>query len=455
MPVEHPTLRGIIRDAGRRPTPEEDPFNAIARRCSVKGASTGKLAGMRLGLKENISVAGIPLTCGSRVLSGYVPEVDATVVTRLLSEGGEIVAMLNMDDMARSWAGDTCAYGPGLNPHNPQHLAGGSSSGSASALYYDYVDATLGCDQGGSIRTPASWCGVVGLKPTFGLVPYTGIISGEPTIDHVGPMARTTEKVALVLDVIAGKDPLDPRQNEVPVEGYAEALDSGVKGIKLGILKEGFGLRIAEKAVDSKVCKAINQLGIEVGEASVPAHVSSYAVHQAVAIEGGRNLLRDHGLGYGWQGFYDTSLAEVLGRSLKTQADDLPAEAKSTLLFGAYLDEHHHGRTYAKIQNLRRNLRSAYDSALARFDVLAMPTEPVRAFKYDPGASWKTRIKKSSGVDDNTAAFNVTGHPAISIPCGKIDGLPVGLSLVAKHFNDAVLLRIAHAFEHAVDWETL
>src|SRR5437773_7337474 len=164
------------RDPGSRPAPGTDPLNAIVRRCSVKGAATGALAGKRIGVKDNIAVAGIPMTCGSRVLEGYVPERDATIVERVLRAGAEIVAVLNMDDFAFAAAGDTSAYGPTLNPHDPRHLAGGSSGGSAAALHYADVDLTLGGDQGGSIRVPSSWCGTVGLKPTHGLVPYTGIV---------------------------------------------------------------------------------------------------------------------------------------------------------------------------------------------------------------------------------------------------------------------------------------
>ena len=187
------------RQLGARPTASEDPFNAIIRRCSVKGASSGKLAGKRFGLKNNISVAGMPMTSGSAMLQDFVAETDATVVSRLLDEGAEIVALLNLEDLSFSAGGDTSTFGPVLNPHNPEHLASGSSGGSASSLYYDDIDITLGADQGGSIRMPASWCGVVGHKPTFSLVPYTGIMGADHSIDHVGPMARSVADAALAL----------------------------------------------------------------------------------------------------------------------------------------------------------------------------------------------------------------------------------------------------------------
>ncbi|HKA52120.1 MAG TPA: amidase family protein, partial [Candidatus Binatia bacterium] len=183
-PAHLPEVTYSERSPGRRPSRQEDLLNAVVRRCSVKGAKSGKLAGKRLGIKDNVCIAGIPMTCASLVLDGYVPDFDATIITRILAAGGEITAVLNMDNFAFSGGGDTSAYGPTRNPHNPEHLAGGSSGGSGAALYYDDIDLTIGGDQGGSIRIPASWCGVVGLKPTHSLVPYTGIVGIDATFDH-------------------------------------------------------------------------------------------------------------------------------------------------------------------------------------------------------------------------------------------------------------------------------
>jgi len=212
------------RDAGRRPTREEDPLNAVVRKIRVNGAPSGKLKGKRIGVKDSVSVAGIPICGGSHILEGFVPDDDATIVSRMLDEGAEIVATLVMDDFALSGDGITNAHGPTLNPHRPEYCPGGSSCGSGAALYYDWTDITIGTDQGGSIRIPSSWSGVVGLKPTYGLVPYTGVMSIDPSLDHVGPMARNLSDVALALEVIAGKDPADFRQQEVRVQAYREAL---------------------------------------------------------------------------------------------------------------------------------------------------------------------------------------------------------------------------------------
>ena len=459
MPADQPVLEGVVRDQGGRPQPQDDPLNAIVRRCSVKGPASGRLSGVRVGLKDNISVAGIPMTCGSRILSGYVPDVDATVVRRLLKEGAEIVAILNMDDFAMSGSGDTSAYGPVLNPHNPQHLAGGSSAGSGAALHYDDIDVTLGCDQGGSIRFPAAWCGVVGLKPTFGLVPYTGIVGGELGVDHVGPMARSVEEVAKMLEVIAGKDTLDPRQGgEVPVEDYTKGLDGEVKRLKVGVVKEGFGADGSEEEVEATVRKAIGELeelGMETREISIPTHSSAMSIYSGFILEGIAALLRDHGLGYGWRGYYQVGLAETMGRALKAQANDLPANVKCYLLIGTYLSQYYFGRIHGKAQNLLPSLRAGYDSALEEVDILAMPTSPIRPFKYDPEMDWKSRVLRDYSIPDNCGPFNATGHPGISIPCGVVGGLPVGLMLIGKHFRDILLLRVAYAFQQHIDWEKL
>ena len=398
------------------------------------------------------------MSCGSLVLDGYVPEMDATVLTRLLDAGAEVVATLTLDNFAFSGAGDTSTHGAMLNPHNPEYLAGGSSGGSAAALYYDDIDITIGGDQGGSIRIPASWCGVVGLKPTYGLVPYTGIVGIDNSFDHTGPMARTAADVALTLQVIASKDPLDPRQGEVPVYPYTEALGRGVSGLRIGVLSEGFGLENSEPDVDESVRKALgvfSEMGAQTSEVSVPAHKEAPAIVWGLMAEGATATLRGNGMGHHWHGLYNSGLAETLGKSRRSQANDFPPTVKLILLVGSYMSERYHGRMYAKAQNLRPSLRASYDRALEQVDVLALPTTPMKAHRYEPDLGPKGIIDHGWNMLDNTAPFDMTGHPAISVPCGKSNGLPVGLMLVTRHFDDATLLRAAHAFEQHVDWETL
>lgn len=445
------------RDPGGRPERQHDPYNAIVRRCSIVGAAQGPLAGKRVGLKDNMCLAGIPMTYGSRVLQGLVPETDATIVTRLLDAGARIVAVLNMDNFAFSGAGDTSAYGPTLNPHSLHHLAGGSSGGSAAALYYEDIDITIGGDQGGSIRIPASWCGVVGLKPTHSLVPYTGIGGIDQTFDHAGPMARRVADVAQTLEVIAGKDPLDPRQDDVPVQSYTAALGRDLRGVRVGLLREGFGQEGAEPDVEAAVRAAIDTmgaLGATVTEVSVPAHRTAGCIAWGLFAEGMAALLDGNGMGYHWRGAYNPALADVVGQSLQARAHDLPPQIKLVCMLGTYLRQHYHGRFYAKAQNLRPGLRASYDAVLQQVDVLAMPTTPMKAHAYRPHLGIRELITHGWNMLGNTAPFDLTGHPAISLPCAKSDGLPVGLMLTGRRFDDATVLAVAHAFERQVDWET-
>ena len=398
------------------------------------------------------------MSCGSLVLEGYIPDTDATIVTRLLDAGAEIVATLNMDNLAFSGAGDTSAQGAVLNPHNPAYLAGGSSGGSAAALYYDDIDVTIGGDQGGFIRIPASWCGVVGLKPTHGLVPYTGIVGIDNTLDHAGPMARTAADAALTLEVIAGKDLLDPRQGDVPVQPYTEALSRGANGLRIGVVTEGFGWELSEPDVDSGVKKALevfSELGAQTTEVSIPDHREAGGIIWGLIAEGATAYLQSNGMGHHWQGLYNPSLVETLGRSLRSQGNDLPPTVKLVLLIGSYMGERYHARMYAKAQNLRHVLRASYDRVLEQVDILAITTTPMKAHKPEPDLGPQGIVDHGWNMLDNTAPFNMTGHPAISIPCGKSDGLPVGLMLVGRHFDDATLFQAAHAFEQKVNWEII
>ncbi len=451
IPQPVPALKYYERDPGARPLPVDDPLNAILRRCSIKGAATGKLAGKRIGVKDCVLVAGVPMSCGSLLLDGYIPDRDATIVTRMLDEGAEIVAKLNMDDMAFSGSGDSSAFGAVLNPHNREHLTGGSSGGSGAALYYEGIDMTIGGDQGGSIRIPASFCGVVGLKPTHGLVPYTGIIGIDPTIDHTGPMARKAADVALLLEVIADQPPA--KSGGV---SYTQGLDQGIKGLRIGVVKEGFGWESSERDVDAAARRAVDAMaamGAQVEEVSIPLHRRSARFLTGVTAQGMAALMWGNGLVHHNDGPCNHHLAEAMGRALRTHGNEMPRLLKLNLLVGTHLNRRYHGRIYAKAQNLRAHLRALYDQALERFDLLAMPTTPSKALKHEPKLDPQTRLMRGWHVANNTAAFDVTGHPSLSLPCAKSHGLPVGLMLTGRHFEDATLLRAAYAYEQNVAWE--
>ena len=443
-------LKYFERDPGARPQPEDDPLNAILRRCSVKGAKSGKLAGKRVGVKDCVLVAGIPMSCGSLMLDGYIPDRDAVIVTRMLDAGAEIVAKLNMDNMAFAGTGDSSAFGPVLNPHNREFLSGGSSGGSAAALYYDDIDLTIGGDQGGSIRIPSAWCGTVGLKPTHGLVPYTDIIGIDPTIDHTGPMARSVADAALLLEVIADKVPASSTQ------AYTQSLSKSLSGLKIGVVKEGFGWDDSEPDVDAAVrraCNVLGELGARVEEISIPIHRRAGRFLSGVTTQGLAAMFYGNGHVHHVKGTYNGHLASALGQRMRAQANDLPMTLKINLLLGTYLNRHYPGRIYARTQNLRGYLQEQYDLALRQVDVLAMPTTPAKAVRNDPKLGKRELLLRGWRIGNNTPPFDVTGHPSLSVPCAKSDGLPIGLMLTGRHFEDATLLHVAYAYEQHVNWE--
>ena len=432
------------------PSDEDDPLNAFVRRCSVSGEETGLLSGYDIGLKDSVSMAGIEITCGSDVFSGYVPSMDATVVTRMLEAGATIVGKLNMENMAFSGSGEMSAHGPVANPQDTDYLAGGSSSGSAAAVVNGDVDVAIGTDQAGSVRIPASWSGCVGHKPTYGLVPYTGIVGLGRSFDHAGPLARSVEDCARTLEVIAGADGLDPRQGAVPTESYTEALGTDPADLTIGILEEGFGHDESETGVEETVDDALEAFadaGADCHEVSVPMHRDGFAIWSGIANEETAATIAGEGIGHFGNGHYDTDLMAVFGRARRERADEFPPTVKLVATLGEYLAEEYYGHYYAKAQNLSRDLATAYDEALKDVDVLAMPTTPQTAHKRLRDPSRLDIIERAVNMLANTSPFDVTGHPAISVPAGTSDGLPVGLMFVGELFDDATVLRASHAFE--------
>lgn len=440
------------RIPGQRPTKEEDPLNAWYWKSSVKGADSGTLAGKKIGIKDNVCVAGVPMTNGASVLEGYVPDVDATIVTRILDAGGEIVGKTACENFCFSGGSHTSEPLPVHNPHDSAYSAGGSSSGSAAAVVRGDCDMAIGGDQGGSIRIPASWSGCCGLKPTHGLVPYTGIFPIEPTLDHTGPMARTVEDVALLLEAIAGPDGLDPRQKEANPENYTQLLTGDVSGLRIGIVAEGFGWEASEPDVDEIVQEAAHyfrKLGAYVEETSLPMHRQGIDIWNGIGMEGSlATMIRGEGMGTGWKGYYNTGLMEFYGRARRARANSYPATVKLLILLAEYASQNYFGRYYAKAQNLARRLKGSYDRALENFDVLVMPTTPTKAQPLPENPSIKEYVMSGlSSMILNTAPTDVTGHPAVSIPCGVSDGLPVGMMLIGRDYEESTVLRAAHGFE--------
>ena len=459
------------RTPGWRPRAEENPFNGWYWRCEIKGADAGVLKGLRVAVKDAVSLAGVPMMNGSRVLEGFVPDVDATIVTRILDAGGTIVGKTNCEDFSFSGGGHTCSLGPVGNPYNADYNPGGSSNGSAVVLVTGQADVAIGGDQGGSIRLPASWSGVYGLKPTYGLVPYTGCAMIEATLDHVGPMAGTTEGIARLLSAIAGADPLDPRQRGAIPPGHATeylpVLGRGVRGLKIGLVKEGFGQSGEdigapgfEPEVDRLVGEAARRLaaiGAEVEEISIPMHLDAFHIWNVVATEGAADfVLRGAGLGTNWMGYYNTGLGEALARGIRARPNDLAPPVKLVLLCGEYMRRNYLGRYYGKAQNLRHLAVEAYEAALARYDVLAMPTIPFTATRIaGRDAGIEETVATALNMIRNVCVACLTGHPSISIPCGMHGGMPVGLMLTGRRFEDDRLIAASAAFEALGDWKRM
>lgn len=441
------------RTGGYRPSAEENTLNAWYQKCSIKGATNGPLAGKRIAIKDNVCVAGVSMMNGSSVLEGYVPEFDATIVTRILDAGGEIIGKAVCEHLCFSGGSHTSDSGPVHNPHNPVYSAGGSSSGSAALVVAGECDMAIGGDQGGSIRIPSAWCGAYGLKPTYGLVPYTGVFPIELTLDHTGPIAATTRDVALLLEAIAGDDGLDPRQSGLPVVPYTQVLKNDVEGLRIGIVTEGFGWPgLSEKDSDEMVeaaARRFPEIGATVDTISIPMHRDGIHIWNAIAVEGATMLMvRGNSMGTNWKGHYSTSLLDAYARGRLTRADDLSETVKLVLLLGQYMQDSYHGRYYAKAQNLGRVLTQAYDDALQSVDLLLMPTIPMKATRIPPVDSPREEwVARALEMITNTCPFDVTGHPAMTIPCGLSNGLPVGMMLIGKKGHDATVLRAAHAFE--------
>jgi amidase len=453
LPDERLPVRYPREDLGHRPVGAENPSHGRSWVCSIPGAPEGPLAGRTVGVKDNVCVAGIPMLNGSPIMEGYVPREDATVVTRLLDAGARIVGKTAVPAFCFDGGGLTGYPEPQpTNPHDPAYLCGASSNGSAVVVVEGQADMALGGDQGGSIRLPASWSGCCGHKPTHGLVPYTGIFPIELTLDHIGPMARTVEDCARMLDAIAGEDGLDPRQVGVRVQPYREALEVGADGLRVGLLREGFGIEeVSEPDVDAAVRAAADALagaGAQVEEVSVPMHRDGLAIWNAIATEGATDLMvRGDAFGTNHKGHYTTDLVDFYGRARRARANDYSPTVKLTVLLGAYLSERYNHHYYAKAQNLGRRLRAQYEEALGRCDVLALPTTAMKARPFPSDGSILDVLAAALGNLHNTAPFDVTGNPALSVPCGSGDGRPIGMMLVGRHFDDATVLRAGHAYQ--------
>lgn len=453
-----PAVRGLPH---RRATADDDPLNAIVRWCDVPPVRAGVLDGLRIAVKDSIAIGGVPLTGGSALLQGYIPSADSTVVSRIRENGGKVVALTNMDSLGWSGSGTSSVYGPTLSPHDHTRSSGGSSSGSAACLYYEEVDAAMGCDQGGSIRLPAAYCGVVGLKPTRGLVPYTGILGIDQDVDHVGPMGRTVDSVARLLQATAGPDGADPRQPAaLPTGDYIAAVrdaPSDLSGLRIGVLRQGLdpatiGVETAVRDGFMAAACQLECLGATLIEVSVPSHATGGDLNLAGCIEGVHALLRGGGNGYQWHGRYLPELARTVAEQLHPSAPEWSLQLKTISICGQLLNEKFGGAVYGAAHNQHAELQRMYDRALKEVDYLALPTAPWTAPALQASESPAAQMMRGWKGSANTAPFNISGHPAITLPIGEADGMPVGFMLAGTHFSEASLLATSRTIERAMGW---
>jgi len=400
-------------------------------------------------LKDNMATRGIPTTCASLMLDGFLPPYDATVTQVLAGEGAVLLGKGNMDEYAMGSSNETSAYKPVHNPWELNRVPGGSSGGPAAAVAAGLAAYSLGSDTGGSIRQPASLCGIVGLKPTYGLVSRYGLVAFASSLDQIGPLTRNVEDSALVMNAIAGYDPHDSTSIQADKIDYTAGLTHGVKGLRLGIVPEYLGDGIDPRIADAtrEAVQQLEALGAEVTEISLPHSRAALAVYYVLApSECSANLARYDGVKYGYSAQDITGLMPALEA---TRERGFGTEVKRRMIMGTYaLSAGYYDAYYKKAQQVRTLIRHEFDAAFAKVDVLVTPTAPTTAFKL--GEIQDPVVMHANDVC--TVPANIAGIPGISVPCGFVDGLPVGLQILGAHLNEATILRAAYAYEQTTEW---
>ena len=449
-------LAGDFYDRIKKDDPEIGAFLSLSEKraltqaglidqMAAEGLPLPPLAGVPVAIKDVMVPRDVRTTAGSKILDNFIPPYDCTAVARLEAAGAVILGKLTCDEFAMGSSTENSAYHPVHNPRDKSRVPGGSSGGSAAAVAAEMAVATLGSDTGGSIRQPASFCGVVGLKPTYGRVSRYGLIAFASSLDHIGPFAKTVKEVALVLRTIAGRDPMDSTSADAPVPDYVTELEKPVKGLKIGVAKEYFGggLDPEVRAAVETAIEKLAELGCEVVPVSLPHTEYAIPAYYVVATaEASSNLARFDGVRYGFRA-KSNSLSEMYRL---TRDGGFGMEVKRRIMLGTYaLSAGYYDAYYLKAQKVRTLLTRDFDEAFKKVDVIAAPTCPTPAFKLgekvdDPLAMYL--------ADIYTVTANLAGIPGISIPCGENhEKLPIGLQLLARHFDEAPLLRVAHAYE--------
>ena len=423
---------------------------AASAAARLKRGEATPLTGIPLALKDVMVTKGLRTTCGSRILENFVPPYDATVCARLRQAGAVILGKVNMDEFAMGSSTENSAYGPTRNPWNRDYIPGGSSGGSAAAVAADLCSASLGSDTGGSIRQPASLCGVVGLKPTYGRVSRYGLVAYASSLDQIGPLTKDVRDAAILLQAIAGHDPKDSTSVNEPVPDYQERLGREIKGLKIGVPKEFFGAGLdgeVEAAVQAAL-QTLTGLGAELIEVSLPHTEYAVAVYYVLAVaEASSNLARYDGVKYGFR----AEGKNLLDMYAQTRAQGFGTEVRRRIMLGTYtLSAGYYEAYYKKASQVRALIRRDFEAAFARCQVIATPVAPTPAFRLGEKVDDPLTMYLS---DIFTISANLGGIPGISVPCGfSGGGLPIGLQLMGPVFGEADLFQVAYAFEQATEF---
>ncbi len=413
------------------------------------------LQGIPISIKDNICTEGYNTECCSKILAGFKPPYDATVITKLKNSGAAILdAKTNMDEFAFGSSTENSCFGPAHNPWDLEHVVGGSSGGSAAAVAADEAIAALGSDTGGSIRQPASFCGVVGIKPTYGRVSRYGLIAFASSLDQIGPITKDVRDNAILMNIVSGHDPYDSTSADVPVPDYTKALGKDIKGIKLGIPKEYFvdGMDKEVKEIIETAIAKLKGLGVQSNQVSLPHTQYAVSVYYIIATaEASSNLARFDGVQYGLRAGDASGLIDMYK---KTRGQGFGQEAKRRIMLGTFVLSHgYYDAYYLRALKVRTLIKQDFDKVFENFDCIVTPTSPTPAFII--GEKMEDPLKMYLS-DIYTISANLAGVPAISIPCGFTKkGLPVGLQLIAKPFNEEMLFQVAHAYEQATPWHKM
>ena len=414
------------------------------------GAEMSRLAGVPIGIKDVMCTRGVATTCASKILETFVPPYDAAVVERTRAAGMPMIGKANMDEFAMGSSTENSAFQVTRNPWDLACVPGGSSGGSAAAVAADEVFVVLGSDTGGSIRQPASLCGIVGLKPTYGRVSRYGLIAYASSLDQIGPLCKDVTDCAMIMDVIAGPDSRDATCASIAPPDYTACLTGDVKGLKAGIVKEllyGPGIHQPVKDCIEKAIEELTKLGVECEEVSLPNIDYSLPIYYIIATaEASSNLARFDGVRYG----YRTSqpIHDIYDLFAKTRGEGFGPEVRLRIMLGTYaLSAGYYDAYYLKALKVRTLIKRDFDAAFAKYDVLLSPTSPTTAFRFGEFDQMAMKL-----ADICTIPINIAGIPALSVPCGFGEGLPVGLQMMGKPFSEDTLIRAAYAYEQATEW---